>query len=192
MGPETALMLAAVSATASAAATGYAGYQQSKAAEASAEYEADVAHQNAINARREAGQAEEQQRRQGRAALADMRGAAAERGIDLASSSAWDLYRQSAMDAEFDALAIRRQGEVQARGLLAQRDGARFAAKQHRQGALIGAGASLLSTTAAAAGGAADYHKLMAGRTPGGTVKSTGGGGPAVAPPRRVTCGSLY
>ena len=165
MGLETALITSVIAATAAAAAQGYGQYQQSKAAEASAEYEADVAGQNAINARREAGQAEELQRRQARAALSNMRGAAAERGIDLRSSSAWDLYRQSSMDAEFDALAIRRKGEVQARGLLAERDGARFAAGEHRKGALYGAGASVLSTGAAAAGGYGTYRYRMAGRT---------------------------
>jgi hypothetical protein len=171
MGPEAGLltyaMLATAAASTAAAAGGYASYQQGKAAEASAEYEAEVAELNARNARAEAGEAEEQQRRAARSALANMRGAAAERGIDFAQSSAWDLYRQSAMDAEFDALTIRRKGEVQARGLVAQADGARFAAKQAGQGARYGAAASALATAAAAANGYGTYRYRMAGRTTG-------------------------
>ena len=169
-GVETALIVSAIAATAAATASGVASYQQSKAAEASAEYEAEVAELNARNARAEAGEAEEQQRRGARAALANMRGAAAERGIDFAQSSAWDLYRQSAMDAEFDALTIRRKGEVEARGLMAQADGSRFAAKQAGTGARYGAAASALAVGAAAAQGYGTYKYRTAGRTTGGEV----------------------
>jgi hypothetical protein len=99
-----------------------------------------------------------------------MRGAASERGIDFAQSSSWDLYRQSAMDAEFDALTIRRKGEVQALGLVAQSQGSRFAARQAGKAATYGAGASALATAAAAADGYGTYKYRTAGRTTGGEV----------------------
>lgn len=172
MGPETALIAAAVSASAAAAAQGVAAHQQSKAAEASAEYEAGIARLNERNARLEAGQAEELQRREGRRVLGDLRAGVADRGIDLASSSAWDLYRQSAIDAEADALAIRRQGEQQARGYANQAAGASFAAKQHRQGARIGAAASALGVAAAGSEGLSTYKYRTAGR--GTTAGATG------------------
>ena len=164
MGLETALIASAVAGTAAAAAQGVGQYQQAKATEASAQFDADLQAQNARIARQEAGEAEDLQRRRARVALSSQRATAAERGLDFASSSAWDLYRQSAIDAEADALAIRRKGEMQARGSQMQAATSRFAAKQAGTAALIGAGASALSVGGAAADGYGDYQLLTAGR----------------------------
>ncbi len=166
MGFDAALLTMAIASTAAAAAEGVASYQQAQAAEASAEYDAKLQQQNATLARQEAGAAEEMHRRRARVGLSNLRAATTERGLDLASSSAWDLYRQSAMDAEADALEIRRKGEMEARGLEARGAASRFAAGQARTAGRIGAGASLLSVGAAAASGYGDYSLFMAGRTP--------------------------
>ena len=157
--------VAAIMSAAAAAAGGIAAYQGAKATEASAQFDADLQAQNARIARQEAGEAEDLQRRRARVALSSQRSMAAERGLSLASSSAWDLYRQSAVDAEADALAIRRKGEMQARGLEMQAAGSRFASKEAGKAARIGAGASALSVGGAAAGGYGDYQLLTAGRS---------------------------
>lgn len=161
-GIETALIIAAVASTAAAAASGVASYQQAKAAEQSAEFDADVAKYNAKLSQLETGAAEEDQRRRSRAMLSTLRSSASSRGLAL-SGSAWDLYMESAVDAELDALEIRRVGAVQEKGLRLQSAASKFSAANHNLGGKIGAGASVLAVGAAAAGGYARYQN--GGRT---------------------------
>lgn len=176
-GSAAAYYAATAVAVAAAAASGYASYRGAKAQEDSAQFEADVAAQNAEIARQEAHEAEEMQRRRARVALSSQRSRAAERGIDLAGSSAWDLYRQSAVDAEADALAIRRKGEMEGRGLDLQAEGSQFAARQARTQANIGAGATLLNMGSAAASGYANYGANQPATTtqPPGTTNNRPG-----------------
>jgi len=165
MALSTALIAGGIASTAAAAMNGVASFSQAKAQEAADEFDAGMAEQNARTTRQETATAEEQQRRRSRLTLSAQRSTAAARGLDLAGSSAWDLYRQSAIDAEADALELRRKGESQARGLDARAAGSKFAAKQARTAGRIGIGASLLSTGAAAADGAGDFRLLTAGRS---------------------------
>lgn len=124
-----ALPVAAIAGWATAATAviaAYGAYQSGKATEASyrsqqnaAEYNATIERQNATTARQQAGAREEAQRRQARQILGEQRAALSQSGVGLSGSAA-DVYGQSAANAELDALNIRYEGELGARGLLAQ------------------------------------------------------------------------
>lgn len=123
-GIETAALLG-YAAAAAAVVGAYSAYQGGKAQEASYksqaqadEYNAKVAETNAATARQQAGAREEAQRRQARQILGTQRAALAQAGIGLSGSAA-DVYGASAANAELDALNIRYEGELDARGLLA-------------------------------------------------------------------------
>lgn len=116
----------AIAMLATAAVGAYSAVQSGKAAEAqyksaqqAADYNAEIEAQNARVARQQAGAREEAQRRQARQVLGEQRAALSQAGIGLAGSAA-DVYGQSAANAELDALNIRYEGELGARGLLAQ------------------------------------------------------------------------
>jgi len=102
-----------------------AGYESQKQA---ADYNATIQSQNAAVARQQAGAREEAQRRQARQVLGEQRAALSQAGIGLAGSAA-DVYGQSAANAELDALNIRYEGELDARGLLAQSELTRYEGK---------------------------------------------------------------
>jgi hypothetical protein len=163
---STALLIAAAASTAAAAVSGMASYAGAGAQAAAADFDSEMAQENARLAQQEAGDAEALQRRQARAALSEQRSTAAERGL-LLTGSAWDLYRQAAIDAEEDALLVRRQGALRARGLLVQSAVSRSEAGSFRTGARIGAGAAILSGGAAAAQGYGTYRYHQAGQGAG-------------------------
>jgi len=139
-GIEVGVLLAY--ATAAVAVVGaYSAYQAGEATEAGLkaqaqgrEYEATIAAQNAQVARQQANAREEAQRRHARQVLGDQRAALAESGVGLSGSSA-DIYRQSAANAELDALNIRYEGELAARGLLAQSELDRYGGRVDRSNA---------------------------------------------------------
>ena len=97
--------------------------QQAKAqykAQAQAnEYNAAVMRDRADTTRSAFNQREEQQRRSNRLAAGKRAAAAAQSGLGLDGSNA-DVEQQSAVFAELDALNIRYQGDLEARGLLSQ------------------------------------------------------------------------
>jgi len=123
-GIETAALLG-YAAAAAAVVGAYSAYQGGKTQEAAYkanaqadDYNAQVAATNAATARQQAGVREEAQRRQARQILGEQRAALSQAGIGLSGSAA-DVYGQSAANAELDALNIRYEGELDARGLLA-------------------------------------------------------------------------
>lgn len=136
MGWETVLLAASA---AQSAGSLIQGYQQSQALE----YDADVKRQQARIEQQQAVAREEQQRRQASQVLGKQRAAIAQSGIG-SGGSALDIYEQSKTMAELDALTIRYEGDMRAKGLLAQADAAQTQAKQAKIGGLIGAGASAL------------------------------------------------
>lgn len=157
MALETALIVTAITATAAVAAQGVSNYYASRAQADSADFDADVQEFNARVVKAETGAAEDDQRRRARAMLSNQRSAAASRGLQL-TGSAWDLYMESAVDAERDALEVRRVGKLNAKGLELQSAASRFSAGSYRQGAILGAGASALSAGATAARGYGNYQ----------------------------------
>lgn len=152
-------------AAASAAIGAYSAYQGGQAQKANAksqqdaaDYNAKVQAQNAAVARQQASAREEAQRRQARQILGEQRAALSQAGIGLAGSAA-DVYGASAGAAELDALNIRYEGELDARGLLAQSSLSTFEgqvagrnARTAGQAGYLNAASSLLSGASSAYG----------------------------------------
>jgi hypothetical protein len=110
--------------TAASAAIGVVGtLSQASAASASAKSERDAALWNAENDRQRATTSlqqsnaqEEVQRRNARKQAGTMRAGLIENGIALESGTGADLVEESSLNAEMDALNIRYQGQLNAKG----------------------------------------------------------------------------
>ncbi len=131
---------------------------QAKSAAQAQEYNAAVARNNEIAANQQASFAEDQQRRRFRALQAEGMVAAAQSGAGLGGSNE-DVLRQNAIANELDALTIRYEGQMKARGLLAQAELDRMQAEANRRaaraattGGYMSAGASLLTSASRAYG----------------------------------------
>lgn len=170
-GIETGVLLAwATAATAvigavSAVQAGKAQEAGLKATAKSQEYNAEIERQNATVARQQANAREEAQRRQARQILGEQRAALSQAGIGLSGSAA-DVYRQSATNAELDALNIRYEGELAARGLLAQSELSRFEGGVSRMNAGIAKRASYMDAASSLLSGGAQaygYYKRPRG-----------------------------
>lgn len=109
-----------------------ASYQSQRQA---TDYNATVLDQNAGIERQQANAREEAQRRDARRILGSQRAALSQAGTGMGGSAA-DVMAQSAADAELDALTLRYEGDMRARGLIAQAEGERY------QGRVAGANAS--------------------------------------------------
>lgn len=101
----------------------------------------------------ETGQQEEAQRRRSAMQLGAQRAASAQSGIDMTSGSLADLYGQSAINAELDALNIRYGGYKEAAGLAREATQQRYRAAQTRGLAALTAGSAALSSYGSYAGG---------------------------------------
>jgi hypothetical protein len=154
--------------------------QQGKMAAAQGEAQMNAANYNArmkeIEAgitREQANAREEQQRRQARQVLGKQRAAVAQAGIGF-GGSALDIMEQSATFAELDALTIRYEGDLKAKGLLAEAEYDKYSGqvamamgKAQKKAAYVSAAASMLS------GAAGAYKGFSAGST-AGTAGGTG------------------
>lgn len=148
--------------------------QQGKMAAAQGEAQMNAANYNArmkeIEAgitREQANAREEQQRRQARQVLGKQRAAVAQAGIGF-GGSALDIMEQSATFAELDALTIRYEGDLKAKGLLAEAEYDKYSGqvamamgKAQKKAAYVSAAASMLS------GAAGAYKGFSAGSTAG-------------------------
>lgn len=115
------------------------------------EYNAAVAAQRAETTRSVYASREENLRRQQRVFLGRQRAQSAESGAGLLGTNA-DLERQSMINTELDVLGLRYEGELEAKGLLAQANIARQEAGFTRSqksaatlGGWLGVGAAALS-----------------------------------------------
>lgn len=123
--------------------------QQGNSAQAAANYNAAILDQNATVERQQAGAREDAKRREARMILGSQRAAFAQSGGGMGGSAA-DVMQESAINAELDALTLRYEGDLRARGMNAEAAGERFAGAQaQRQGYFSAAGSIL--------GGAARY-----------------------------------
>lgn len=173
-GVETGVIMA-WAAAASAAIAAYGVYQGGKNAEAMAkgqaqadEYNAEIDRQNAVAAQQQANAREEAQRRLARQALGEQRAALSQAGIGLSGSAA-DIYRQSATNAELDALNIRYEGGLQTRGLLAQSELGRQSARMARiNGRIERRGANLSAASTLFSGATQAYGYARTPSKPGG------------------------
>lgn len=156
------ILLAASTAVSAAGAisAGAAASAQANAQNEAQKYNAIMKEQNAVLARQQAGEREQQQRRQARQVLGQQQAALAQSGVGVGFGSALDIEEQSAIRAEFDALNIAYEGELQAQGLLAAAQQDLFygqmalaRGKSERTASYMSAGASILS-------GAAQYGAM--------------------------------
>lgn len=122
---------------------------QNSAANAS-EYNAEVDRQKAAVAFQQGNANEEAQRRSAAITLGKQRAGAAQSGVDLASGSALDLYKQSATNAELDALNIRYGAQLQSQGFQQQATLDTMSAQQARNNASAATTAGYLSAGASA------------------------------------------
>ena len=147
--------------------------QQGKAAEANAQSQANAARYNAqvkeMQAgveRQQANVREDQQRRKARQILGQQQAAVAQSGTGFMGSNI-DVIDQSSYAAELDALTIRYEGEMRAKGLLAEAEqeeyyakSALVAGKNAKRASYVAAGSALLS------GAAAGYKGFSAKQSP--------------------------
>jgi len=129
------LIISAVSAAAA--------ISQGQQAKAAADYNAKIDEQNAAITRQQAGQREEAFRSEARQTLGRQRAAFAESGTGLGGSNL-DIIKDSALNLELDALNIRYQGELEARGLVEQAKITRLEGRQRRANAGLQAVGSVL------------------------------------------------
>ena len=104
------------------------GFMQAKSGAKAEEYNAQIAERQAMVATQKAAYEEEMRREKGKKLSASQRAAAGATGITMGSFS--DVFAQTALDTELDALAIRWGGQVSSGGYLAEAEGHRFAAKR--------------------------------------------------------------
>lgn len=118
-------------------------------------YQARMLSQAARVEQQQAGAREEAQRRMARRVLGSQRAAFGQAGTGTGGSAA-DVMAQSARDAELDALTIRYEGDLRARGMMAEAEGQRYAGRQARRAGYFQATGTLL-------GAAGDYAGKGAG-----------------------------
>jgi len=115
------------------------GQAQAKAAR----YNAQVAERQATAATQKAAYEEEMRREKGRKLSASQRAAAGATGITMESFS--DVFAQTALDTELDALAIRYGGDIGSSMYKSEATGQRFTGTQAKKAGTISAGATLLT-----------------------------------------------
>lgn len=138
-----------------AAASGVKAIGQLQAADAqsqAARYNAKLANQQAEVERQQTLAREEAQRRQAAQILGQQRAAFAQSGGGMGGSAA-DVMQQSTALAELDALTIRYEGDLRARGFDTQAEQERFAARTAKKQGYYQAAGTIL-------GGTADYMTL--------------------------------
>ncbi len=128
--------------------------QQGNAAKKAADYNAGQLEQGAALERQQANEREEAQRRQARQVLGSQRAAFAQSGGGMGGSAA-DVMAQSATNAELDALTLRYEGDLKARGMEAQASSERYAGAVAKRNSRMQAVGSILS-------GAAMYGSMQA------------------------------
>lgn len=160
MDPFTAAMVAA--GTMKAVGSLVEGQSQAKAYKA----EARMADANAQMTYDQTNQREEQVRRESRAALSDQAAAVAQSGTGFTGSNL-DVMKQSAANAELDALNTRYQGSVTAVSYKNKAAGLRRAASDSLRAGWLGAGTAALSTVAS-------YGSASGGGGGGGASASAG------------------
>lgn len=146
------LVAAAVQAVSSIQA-GKAQAAQYESAARAQEYNAAVSRQRAEATQAVTGQREQAQRREAMLVMGKQRAAAAQAGFGLGGSAA-DVERQSQVMAELDALNIRYEGALEAKGLLDQASldtfqagASRSAGSAAKTAGYLGAAGSLLTGT---------------------------------------------
>jgi len=100
---------------------------------------------------------EESQRRRARRVQGNLRAGLAESGIGYGRGTALDVEMESAVESEMDALNIRYEGNLKARGLLAESEQQFAARREHLRGARASERAGYLSAAGTVLGGVGQY-----------------------------------
>lgn len=132
----------------------FSSIMQGQQQQAMANYNAKILDQNAQIERQQTVARESKQRRESNQVLGMQRAAFAQSGAGLDGSAA-DVMAQSATNAELDAMMIRYEGDLRARGLKEQAKQERFAGKTALTQGYFNAAGSIL-------GGAGDYLRSQA------------------------------
>ncbi len=134
---------------AGSAASAYASYQSGKSQQAAADYNAEVADQQARQAQTVAKIKEENYREEVQRRMASMRAGYAQAGVTTEGTPLL-VMMEAARQAEKDAQRIRYGGDIESLALLIEAGLQRMIGKQAYQAGQIGAGVSLLSGAARA------------------------------------------
>ena len=118
--------------------------QQGNASQAAANRNAEMLDRNAGIEREQANQREESKRREARQVLGAQRAAFAQSGGGMGGSAA-DVMQQSSVNAELDALTLRYEGDLRARGMEAEAASERYAGKVAKRQGYMQAVGSILS-----------------------------------------------
>lgn len=153
----TLAVIAATAAVAGAGVSAYGQYSQGQAAKSAAEFNAQVAKNNASSAEMSAAaDAQQLLSRNKRLQGSQIAGMAAA-GIDPNSGSASDVQYDSRVQGELDALTTQYKGHIQGMNDQAQASLDRFQGNAAQTAGYIGAGGSILS---GAASGAMNYSTI--------------------------------
>lgn len=136
--------------------------QSADAAANAANYNALSDQQRSTVALAQGNANEESQRRGAALALGRQNASMAQSGVDLSSGSALDLYKQSATNAELDALNIRYGSQLQAQGFKSQSTLDAMQADQQRRNASTAMQAGYLNAGAAALSSYGSYSTRSA------------------------------
>ena len=142
----------------------YGQYQQGKATDKAAKYNAEIAEINAQMSMQQAAFEAKQLRRQRMILSGRQRAAGAANGLALTGSFA-DIYSDSAVQGELQALSRRYQGEVEATNYRAQSELYKFEGSSARRAANVQMAATLVSSVGSAASSFSMAGKL---KPPGG------------------------
>lgn len=118
--------------------------QQGSAARAAGDYNATMLEQSAAVERQQTAAREDAKRREARMVMGSQRAAFAQSGGGMGGSAA-DVMQQSAINAELDALTLRYEGDLRARGMQTEAASERFAGRQAQRQGYFGAAGSILS-----------------------------------------------
>lgn len=144
-------------AAASAAASAYGTYQQSKTQKEMANYNAEVAEQQAQDARRRGDEEANKVRKQNAQLAGAQRAAMSAKGLDFSEGSAAEALDQTEFFGQYDQNIARTNAAREAWNARAQKRGYEFEAKSIRPG--MNAGISLLGGASQVAGQWAGYKK---------------------------------
>lgn len=153
------LIIASIVATVAAAGVGaYASYAQGQAQKEASEFNAKVAENNAMAAEQQ-GQFDAQQiRDKNRRLVASQRAAYAASGVDPNSGSPLDVYRDTKISGELEALTAIYTGRTSANAQTAQASLDRARANSASNAGTLGAASSLLGGAVSATGTYTSYR----------------------------------
>jgi hypothetical protein len=159
MDPVTLMLVAGATQAVGAISQGNAQAAQYDAQAQAANYNAAIQRQQAEQVGQQAAAREDLQRKQARQVFGRQIAAGAQSGVNVATGSALDLFRQSLYDAETDAMNIRYEGELNRVGMLNQAELSGWEAKVAKVNSKTAVKSGYLNAAASLASSAYGYSK---------------------------------